>query len=213
MPHFWLEVFKVKLDRALRNPIWWHVSIAVAGVLELDDLLNPFQHKSRFSNTNGIVKRFITQLLIVIRSRHSHYINLIKYFSSAPDYFSSKGRRRERCRRQGYSNMQTCFFGYHRYYRKGTHKISESADSRQPSPILLCRHPAQHKENLLGAKVSKKTNSIGWHPVGSQFYLTAPELKISLRGAPDFHLLAPKELKLLFTRRWRPPTWSFCWVF
>ena len=33
-----LEVFKVRLDGALSNPVWWEVSLPMAGGLELGDL-------------------------------------------------------------------------------------------------------------------------------------------------------------------------------
>jgi len=33
-----LEVFKVRLDRALSNPVWWKVSWPVAEGLELNEL-------------------------------------------------------------------------------------------------------------------------------------------------------------------------------
>ena len=33
-----LEMFKVRLNEALSNLIWWEVSLSYAGVLELDDL-------------------------------------------------------------------------------------------------------------------------------------------------------------------------------
>jgi len=33
-----LAMFKARLDRALKNLVWWKVSLATAGVLELDNL-------------------------------------------------------------------------------------------------------------------------------------------------------------------------------
>jgi len=33
-----LEVFKARLDGALRNLVWWKVSLPMAGELEPDDL-------------------------------------------------------------------------------------------------------------------------------------------------------------------------------
>ena len=33
-----LEVFKARLDGALGNPVWWEVSLPMAGELELGDL-------------------------------------------------------------------------------------------------------------------------------------------------------------------------------
>jgi len=33
-----LAVFKARLDRALSNPVWWKVSLPMAGRLELHDL-------------------------------------------------------------------------------------------------------------------------------------------------------------------------------
>lgn len=136
----------------------------MAGVLELEDTLNPFHHKSWFSHTDGIVKGFITKFPIAIRSWHSHYVNLIKYISSASDYFSSKMRRGERCRRQGYSHIQTCFFFFYFPGIAGGVPMKSLkqliADSLHP--ILLCRHPAWHKENMSWAKVSRKlVQSVG----------------------------------------------------
>ena len=37
------EVLKVRLDRALSNPVWWEVSLPTAGGLELRDREGPFQ--------------------------------------------------------------------------------------------------------------------------------------------------------------------------
>jgi len=39
------EVFKARLDGALSNLVWWKVSLLMAGGLELDALLGPFQPK------------------------------------------------------------------------------------------------------------------------------------------------------------------------
>jgi len=40
-----LAGFKVRLDRALSNLIYWKLSLPMAGGLELDDLQGPFQPK------------------------------------------------------------------------------------------------------------------------------------------------------------------------
>ena len=40
-----LEVFKTTLDRALRNLLWWKMSLFVAEGLESDDLQGPFHPK------------------------------------------------------------------------------------------------------------------------------------------------------------------------
>ena len=40
-----LAVFKVRLDGALSNLVWWKVSLPMAAGLELDDLEGPFQPK------------------------------------------------------------------------------------------------------------------------------------------------------------------------
>jgi len=36
-----LELFKARLDGALSNPVWWKMSLLMAGALELDDISNP----------------------------------------------------------------------------------------------------------------------------------------------------------------------------
>jgi len=40
-----LAAFKVRLDGALSNLVWWKVSLLMAGALEPDDRLGPFQPK------------------------------------------------------------------------------------------------------------------------------------------------------------------------
>lgn len=40
-----LEVFKARLDGALRNMVYWEVSLLIAEVLKLYDLKDPFQDK------------------------------------------------------------------------------------------------------------------------------------------------------------------------
>jgi len=46
-----LEVFKVRLDRALSNLVCWKVSLPRAGGLELDNLLRSFQRKPVYGST------------------------------------------------------------------------------------------------------------------------------------------------------------------
>lgn len=43
-----LEVFKAKLDMALRNQVWWKVSLCIAEGLQLDGLKGAFQPKTLY---------------------------------------------------------------------------------------------------------------------------------------------------------------------
>ena len=38
-----LEAFKARLDVALGSPVWWLVTLHIAGGLKLDDHCGPFQ--------------------------------------------------------------------------------------------------------------------------------------------------------------------------
>lgn len=176
----------------------------MAGVLELDDLLSPFRLKSWFSYTNSIVKGFITKLSIVIWSRNSHYMNLIKSITLPSVYFSSKGRRCERSRRQGYSSMQNMLFWISQVLQEGypwNPWNSWQQTAFTPSSSTDTQHST--RKTCHGQKSPEKPiKPVGIRWVHSSNLLSLNYNKIWGGGvSPDLRLVAPKKLKLPFTRR------------